>query len=486
MGVVYRARQLALNRVVALKMVLAGGHAGEGERARFRAEAEAIARLQHPNVVQIHEVGEAGGLPYLCLELCEGGSLSARLDGTPWPGRRAAQLVEALARAVEAAHRRGIVHRDLKPANVLLAPVPAGQSACLSFPGPGQAEAGYDPKVTDFGLAKRLDGGQGQTQSGAVVGTPSYMAPEQAGGKNKEVGPAADVYALGAILYELLTGRPPFRAATPLDTLLQVLEREPVPPRLLNPRVERDLETICLKCLEKGPQRRYPSAAALAEDLHRYLQGESISARSVNLLDRLARSLERSHLDVEFQAWGRLLFVWAGVVLLNHLVIWVFLPARGARTLSWACYLGQFVLMGLAYWRWGPRRPGPASAAEQRLWSLWAGYALACFLIPAAAWQLPGFAGATMDWATYPFAALLTGLAFFVLGSNYWGWCYAFGLGFFVLAVLMPLNLWWAPLEFGLLWSAALVAIGRHLRQLGADNRGPQHQAVRPRASSGK
>jgi hypothetical protein len=226
-----------------------------------------VARLQHPNIVQIHEVGDCAGQPFFSLELCEGGSLADQLDGTPWAPERAARLVETLARAMDAAHGRGVVHRDLKPANVLLT-------------------ADGQPKVTDFGLAKRLDQGQGQTRTGAVMGTPSYMAPEQAGGKARAVGPAADVYALGAILYELLTGRPPFKGPTPLDTVLMVLGEEAVAPRQLQPKVPRDLETVCLRCLEKEPGRRYASAAALAEDLRRFLGGEPILASPVGVWGR--------------------------------------------------------------------------------------------------------------------------------------------------------------------------------------------------------
>jgi serine/threonine protein kinase len=217
MGVAYKARQLSLHRIVAVKKILAGACASAAELARFRREAEAAACLKHPNIVQIHAVGEQDGLPYLVQEYVEGGSLGEQLAGTPQPARAAAQLVETLARAMDDAHQHGIVHRDLKPANVLLA-------------------ADGTPKITDFGLAKRLDGGPELTASGAIVGTPSYMAPEQAAGKGKQVGPAADVYALGAILYELLTGRPPFKAETPLDTVLQVLADEPVPPARFQPK----------------------------------------------------------------------------------------------------------------------------------------------------------------------------------------------------------------------------------------------------------
>jgi tetratricopeptide (TPR) repeat protein/predicted Ser/Thr protein kinase len=263
MGVVYMARQRRLNRVVALKMILHAEHAGTDERRRFQAEAEAVARLQHPHIVQIHEVGEHNGLPFFSLEFCPGGSLGDKLDGTPWEAKKAAALVEVLARTMQAAHALGIVHRDLKPDNILLT-------------------ATGDPKVTDFGLAKKLDE-TGHTRTGAVMGTPSYMAPEQAGGK-KVISPATDVYALGAILYELLTGRPPFRAATPLDTMWQVVHDDPVPVRRLQPKVPKDLETICLKCLEKEPTKRYPTAESLAEDLQRFRAGQAIAARPVGVL----------------------------------------------------------------------------------------------------------------------------------------------------------------------------------------------------------
>ena len=289
MGVVYKAVQVGLKRTVALKMILAGSHAGTAQLARFRTEAEAVARLHHPNIVQIHEVGAHAAGPYLSLEYVEGGSLASRLDGTPWGGAPAARFVQALAEAIHYAHQRGVIHRDLKPGNVLLQ-AEAGDPAA-------RANAVVDPKaaikISDFGLAKQIDDSSGQTESGAVLGTPSYMAPEQARGLGNAVGPPADVYALGVILYELLTGRPPFRAATTLDTVLQVVYNEPVAPRLLNPKIARDLETICLKCLQKSPERRYRSAAELADDLARYLRKEPIQARPISGAERLWRWCRR-------------------------------------------------------------------------------------------------------------------------------------------------------------------------------------------------
>jgi serine/threonine-protein kinase len=274
MGVVFRARHLRLNRLVALKMLLAGDYAGPADRARFQREAEAVAGLRHANIVQVYDVGDQDGRPYFTMEMVEGGSLAAKLAGLPQPAREAASLVAVLADAVGAAHQGGILHRDLKPANVLLT-------------------ADGIPKVSDFGLARRLQSGERLTQSGAVLGTPSYMAPEQARGRVQALGPAVDVYALGAILYELLTGRPPFRGVTAADTVMQVLSQEPVRPARLNPRVPRDLETICLKCLHKEPPRRYASAAALAEDLRRFLQDKAIAARPEGRLERLARWARR-------------------------------------------------------------------------------------------------------------------------------------------------------------------------------------------------
>jgi WD40 repeat protein len=270
MGVVYQARQEALGRPVALKMIRG---ADPDLRERFLREARAVARLQHPNIVQVFEVGEAAGQPYCALEYVEGGSLDRKLDGTPRAPRQSAQMVEVLARAVQAAHEAGVVHRDLKPANVLVA-------------------RGWVLKVTDFGLAKQIDD-VGQTQTGAILGTPSYMAPEQAQGK-RDVGPAADVYALGAILYELLTGRPPFRGATVLDTLEQVRSQEPVPVRQLQPKCPRDLELVCLKCLHKEPGRRYASAGQLADELGRYLAGEPLRhTRPVSRTERVVRWCRR-------------------------------------------------------------------------------------------------------------------------------------------------------------------------------------------------
>jgi len=271
MGVVYRALQVDLQRPVAVKMVHAGAQASPHVLARLRVEAQAIGRLQHPNIVQIHEVGQHAGSPFLVLELVEGRSLGQWLEGTPRPAGQASELVETLARAMHSAHCQGVVHRDLTPANVLLT-------------------AELTPKITDFGLAKLIiGGGELRTQAGELLGTPSYMAPEQAASKQEAIGAATDVYALGAILYEMLSGRPPFKAESPLETLRQVMADEPVAPSRLQPRLSRDLETICLKCLRKDWSQRYDSAVALADDLRRFLESRPIAARPSSTLERAWR-----------------------------------------------------------------------------------------------------------------------------------------------------------------------------------------------------
>src|SRR5262245_44247853 len=306
MGVVYRAWQRALNRPVALKVVLAGEHADAWELGRFHAEAEAVARLDHPNIVQIYEVGEHDGLPYLALELLDGGSLAQHLARKPLSPRLAAELAETLARAVHYAHQRGVVHRDLKPANILLVKNESIDGTTHHSP-----LTTRQPKIVDFGLAKRLDS-VGATHTGQVLGTPSYMAPEQAAGRVRDIGVPTDVYALGAILYEMLTGRPPFRGATAPETMLQLLYDEALPVALLQATAPRDVPTICLTFVRKEPERRYASAGDLADDLRRFLAGEPVRARPIGLAERGLKWANRNRAQAA-------LFVGAMIVLVGAL-----------------------------------------------------------------------------------------------------------------------------------------------------------------------
>jgi serine/threonine-protein kinase len=301
LGVVFRARQLSLNRIVALKMIRADLFPGPAERLRFRSEAEAAARLHHPGVLQVHDFGDSAGQPYIAMEYTSGGSLAGKAAGGVMPPEEAGRIVSALARAVHAAHQKGIIHRDLKPANVLL------------------AEDGT-AKVADFGLARLLESDSGLTQSGAVLGTPNYMAPEQASGRSREVGPATDVYGLGAILYELLTGRPPFKAASVLETLEQVRSAEIVPPSRLRQGLPAELEAICLRCLSKNPQKRYPSAAALAEAIDLWIksgvgQPATPSPTPIPVLDRPGLRLP-----------PRVILVAGAVCVLGLLIVWLVRP----------------------------------------------------------------------------------------------------------------------------------------------------------------
>jgi eukaryotic-like serine/threonine-protein kinase len=304
MGVVYKAKQKGLNRLVAIKMVLGGEHVGEIGLARFKTEGEAVASIQHPNIVQIYEVGDQNGLPYFSLEYIDGGSLQQRIDGKPQAIRDAARIIHQLALGMQSVHDRGVIHRDLKPANVL-----------MTMQG--------TPKITDFGLAKRVESDSKQTRTGSLMGTPSYMAPEQARGDTYAISPLSDLYSLGAILYEMLTGRPPFQGATLLDTMEQVRSQEPVPPTRLQPKIPRDLETICLKCLQKLPSQRYPNMAALADDLKSFLDEKPIKARPVGRLEHAWRWVKRNPrvatLSASIVALGLLLLATATTVLIRSI-----------------------------------------------------------------------------------------------------------------------------------------------------------------------
>jgi serine/threonine-protein kinase len=435
MGVVYKAWQIKADRLVALKMVLAGELASAGEIERFMAEARAAASLNHPNIVTIYEVGEHAGRHYFTMRLLPESSLADQVARGPLPARRAAEILLTVARAVHHAHQHGIIHRDLKPANILL-------------------EAGQ-PHVTDFGLAKRL-GETGRTRSGTLIGTPGYMAPEQASGRGKEPTAATDVYGLGAVLYALLTGRPPFQAETLLDTLAQVLDQPPAPPRLLNPKIDPDLETVCLKCLEKDPGERYASAEELAEDLGRYLRGEPVEARPPSWAQSLSRELGKRREILDPQSWGRLTLFGAALTVATHVaVFWMTRPGGPLFLFGpWVALHG--VLTALAGWYFLTRRRQPFTTDERNLVAIY-GYFIATALALSAA-AYPWDRGSILG--VYPPLALLFGLYHFVVGRLYWGPMYLSGLIYLLLAAVMKLSPEWAPLEFAALTGVQALAYG--------------------------
>jgi eukaryotic-like serine/threonine-protein kinase len=355
MGVVYKARQNTLNRTVALKMILAGQLASQADVRRFRTEAEAAGNLDHPNIVPIYEVGEHEGQHFFSMGFVEGESLEAKVARGPLPPREAVELTLAVARAIQYAHEKGVIHRDLKPANVLL-------------------DDRGQPRVTDFGLAKRMGSTDGMTAVDAIMGTPSYMAPEQAAGNMEMVGPLSDVYALGSILYTLLVGRPPFQSANPFDVLRQVIEQQPVPARALNAKVDADLDLIVLKCLQKPAELRYQSAAALASDLEAYLTNEPISARSLRLTDLVNQVFRDTCHATVLQNWGRL-WMWHSLALLilcaaTNLLRWQQVGSRGPYLLLWSIGLSVWACI---FWMLR-RRAGPVTFVERQIVHIWAGH----------------------------------------------------------------------------------------------------------------
>jgi serine/threonine-protein kinase len=375
MGIVYKARQKSLNRLVALKMLLHGEMARAEDRARIHAEARAAALLKHPNIVAVHDVGECGGRDFFTMPYIEGRTLTQLLAEGPIPPREAARLIAMVAHAVEHAHQQGIIHRDLKPGNILLVSDEMASDDWSQVKPLTSHHAPLTPMVMDFGLAKRMEiAGEADrlTHSGAILGTPSFMPPEQAASNRGAIGPASDIYSLGAILYDLLTGHPPFQAANRMDVLFMVLEQDPVPPRLLNPKVDRDLELICLKCLQKSPDMRYPSAAALARDLEAYLLGEPLSIRPQELRDLIGRFFRPTHHLTILENWGSLWMAHSLFTLLLCVITWVFqqwpIHQRWPYLTLWVAGL---LIWGMIFWQLR-RRIGPVTFVERQIAHIWA------------------------------------------------------------------------------------------------------------------
>jgi len=444
MGIVYRARQKSLDRIVAVKMLLRRDLATAADIARFRSEAEAAARLDHPGIVSIFEVGECGGHPFYSMRFIEGTTLAKRLAEGGVPTREAAGILARVAEAVDAAHRGGVLHRDLKPSNILI-------------------DAAGKPHVSDFGLAKRLEADQDVTHTGAILGTPCYMSPEQAAGSRGDVGPTSDVWSLGAILYQTLTGRPPFQAANPMDTLLAVLESDPPLPRSFDPGVNRDLEMIALKSLQKPQDLRYASAADLAADLRAFLAGEPVAARRGGISDVVARLFRETHHATVLENWG-LLWMWHSVVVLTLCVVtdvlfWQGVMSRWPYVMLWGG--------GLAVWApifWALRhRTGPVTAVERQIAHIWGGSVIASVML---FWveALLGLPALTLS----PVLALLAGLVFFAKAGILSGAFYVQAAVLFATALVMCVMPAWQHVIFGLVSAACFFVPGlKYARQRG-------------------
>jgi eukaryotic-like serine/threonine-protein kinase len=458
MGVVFLGQQQGLNRPVALKLMLGSD---QKSHLRFLAESEAIASIRHPNVVEVYQFGEHLGRPFLALEYCPEGSLDAVIQHGALEPRRAAEWLFNIASGVQAAHEQGIVHRDLKPHNILLCS--EGQSAKSSIKPASTTspENKLIPKVTDFGLAKRGEAGE-LTKTQSIMGTPAYMPPEQARGETKFVGPQADVWALGVILYEMLTGRRPFQENDHWSTLSAVIRGEFPKPRQLNPNIPRDLELICLKCLSQESNDRYATAGELAEDVQLWLNGEQPKAAQGTVFTSLLNTLGRGHNAQEFQGYAALFLWMSPVIFFGQLVIT--LAVNNIVAGFWGAvsqYTSAIAILALfCIIRRGQLMP--RTPLERLLWSLWGGYILTCLFSGISLRLIYGWAPESEIYL-FPQLATLTALAYFCLGAVFWGWFYAFGIAFLILALLMPINLWLAPIEFGTLWSVVLLIFWRYL-----------------------
>lgn len=445
MGVVFKARHPTLRRTVAIKMMLAGAFASEEAERRFRREAAAAARLNHPGIVPVYDVGIVDhpgplhGQTWFAMALIAGTDLSRRIGSELFDSITAAQLSTRIVEAIHYAHSKGVIHRDLKPANILL-------------------DENNNPHITDFGLSRCHDDNETQlTAAGQIFGTPGYMSPEQAAGKNESVGPATDIYSLGAVMYCMLTGRPPFRASSTVATLQQVTHDAPAPPRLLNRTVEPDLESIILKCLEKDSADRYSTAEELKQDLERFLRGESVSAASINLVGYLGRVLASSRNSEFLEGWSRALYAVSAVVLTFHVAL-QFLPLTATQiTLVNA---GKYVLLLGVIWRAREGVLTPQNPVERTIWSLWIGYILTYLTteIMVRIVRQPEF-------TLYAIMSLVSSVILLVLGGQLWGGCYVIGGLFAVLAPTITAFPDYGAILFGGLWSFVFFQLGRRYQK---------------------
>ena len=427
MGIVFRARQISLGREVAIKMIQQDRLNSPEDHQRFLAEAEATARLVHPGIVQVYEVGEFDGTPFFSMQFIRGETLAQRLKGGPISQRQAAALIATVARAIDYAHQKGILHRDIKPSNILL------------------DEYGT-AKVTDFGLAKFFHANDHLTRTGAILGTPSYMSPEQASGRSNQLGPTADVYSLGTVLYHALTGRPPIIADSPLELALKVLEQEPIPPRVLEPKIDRDLEMVVIRCLQKPPDLRYSTAGEFADDLEAFLRDEPVTARSGRFTQVLARVLRETHHATVLENWG-LLWMWHSLVLL----IWCLLT----EALDWGgvesrLAYGGLWIVGLGAWAgvfWAIRhRMGPVTFVERQIAHLWGSSMIAIAMLFPFEWWL-GLEPLTLS----PLLGIVSGMVFLVKAAMLSGVFYVQAVVLFGTSILMAVFPDYAHIIFGII-----------------------------------
>ncbi len=436
MGVVFRARQISLDREVAVKMILRGRLASDEDLRRFLAEASATARLEHPNIVPIYDVGDFDGRPFFSMKYIEGETLAQRLRSGPLPQREAAGWVATLARAIAFAHRHGILHRDLKPSNILL------------------ADDGT-PMITDFGLAKQLGTKVDLTRSGMLVGTPAYMSPEQAGGRRESSGPASDVYSLGCVLYAALTGRPPFVADSPMELVMMVIEQEPTAPRELRPSIDRDLEMIVVRCLQKPVELRYASADALADDLEAYLGDEPVAVRSGHFNQVVARLFRETHHAAVLENWG-VLWMWHSLALvLACLATWLLdiggVTQRSAYASVWTLGLGAWAAV---FWKLR-QRMGPVTFIERQIAHLWGAAMIAIALLFPLEWWL-GMPVLSLS----PMLAVISAMVFIIKGGMLSGTFYVHAAALLLAAVAMALVPHASHLIFGIVAAACFFIPG--------------------------
>jgi serine/threonine-protein kinase len=442
MGIVFRAKQISLGREVAIKMIQRNRLNSPEDHQRFLAEAEATARLEHPGIVQVYEVGEFEGTPYFSMQFIRGETLSQRLQNGPLPQRQTALLMAAVSRAIDYAHKQGILHRDIKPSNIIL-------------------DEGGTVRVTDFGLAKFFGTNDHLTRTGAILGTPSYMSPEQASGRSNQLGPTSDVYSLGTVLYHLLTGRPPIVADSPLELALKVLEQEPVPPRVLEPKIDRDLEMVVVRCLQKPPDLRYATAGDLADDLEAFLRDEPITARSGHFTQVLARVLRETHHATVLENWG-LLWMWHSMVLLIWCILtetldWYGIKSRMAYAGLWTVGLGAWAAV---FWVMR-RRMGPVTFVERQIAHIWGASMIAIAMLFPFEWWL-NLKPLTLS----PLLGVITGMVFLVKAGMLSGAFYVQAGVLFLTSVLMAVFPNYAHLIFGVVSALCFFVPGlKYFRQ---------------------